>query len=78
MTDIRENGVQARGLIEESWLTEQKIVIRQSVCVQVLSAVDISKPSYSQLQEMLKVDNANTAISAEGDSDSTAPLVIFA
>jgi hypothetical protein len=67
-TDIREGGVQERGQIEESWLKARKIIIKQNICVQVLSAIDISKPAYTQLQEMLKVDNANTAVSADGDN----------
>ena len=39
-----------------------------------------SKPAYTQLQEILKVDNANTGISADGDDNSAtqAPFVIFA
>ena len=38
-----------------------------------------SKPAYTQLQEILKVDNANTGISADGDDNSAtqAPFVIF-
>ena len=74
-TDIREGGVQERGQIEESWLKARKIVIKQNICVQVLSAIDISKPAYTQLQEILKVDNANTAVSADGDN--SGPYIIF-
>jgi len=69
-TDIRESGVQERGQIEECWLKARKIVIRQSISLQMLSAIDISKPAYTQLQEILKVDNANTGISADGDDNS--------
>ena len=67
--------MQERGQIEESWLKARKIVIKQNICVQVLSAIDISKPAYTQLQEMLKVDNANTAVSADGDN--SGPYIIF-
>lgn len=74
MTDIRENGVQERGQIEESWLKARKIVLRQSVTVQILSAIDISKPAYVQLQEINKVDNANTAISADGDNNAPTQI----
>ena len=39
-----------------------------------------SKPAYTQLQEILKVDNANTGISADGDDNSAtqAPFVTLA
>ncbi len=69
MVDIREDGVQQQAQIHESWLTARKIVIRQTICLQVLQAVDIAKSAYSQLQDMLKVDNANVAVSSEDNQN---------
>ena len=68
MTDIREDGVQnEQSIIEESWLKARKIVIKQNICLQILSAIDIGKSAYSQLQEILKADIANTLISSDSD-----------
>ena len=51
-TDIRESGVQERGQIEECWLKARKIVIRQSISLQMLSAIDIRHgPTFTPLMK---------------------------
>lgn len=70
VTDIREPGVQEKNQIQDAWLSARKIVIKQAfICLQILSALDIAKPAYAQLQDLLKVDNDNVAISSEVESN---------
>ena len=72
LTDIREDGVQQKPQIQEAWLSARKIVIKSTLFVQVLSAIDVAKPAYVQLQEMLRIDNANTMVTSENQEFKAA------
>jgi hypothetical protein len=71
VTDIRGDGVQAQAQIDPQWANTQKIVISKTINVQVLYAINIGQSAYSQLQTMLKVNNANTRVSADEQIQAT-------
>ena len=63
------------GQIETQWTNAncQKQIIKKSMVLQVLSCVDVGQSAYSQLQNILKVDNENVAVSADAEDPSVAP-----
>ena len=63
------------GQIDEQWTNAncQKQIIKKSMVLQVLSCVDVGQSAYSQLQNILKVDNENVAVSADAEDPSVAP-----
>ena len=67
-TNISTEGVQQKVQIKNPWLVAKKIVIRDTVYLQVQSGIDISQSALSQLQAKLKVDVENSVVSAENQN----------
>ena len=72
VTDIRDDGVQQREQIKPAWQKAKKIVIKETVYLQVLKHSDISKPAMAQLQSNLKLNNDNSSVSAENQNRQPA------
>ncbi len=72
ITDIRDDGVQAKQQLKAEWTREttKKVVIKDSLVLQILSAIDIGQSAYGQLQTLLKVKNENTRVTADNDNES--------
>jgi len=68
-TDIRKADVQKEPRLQAGHLAKGKLKalspLRETIVLQVLTAVDISKPAYNQLEALNKVDTENLEVNSE-------------